>query len=399
MMQKFRAFQSSRFRTNPRRTNGKGTRLHTPYEAWCPHCVAARAIRRNHPQQKNRAHIVKDIDMSKEGSVTISMDYMYLHDRIEKYKENGYNPPYLVVVEHRYGMCWAYRLLNKGHMDGAHWLPRRLIQDWDNCGFKEARIILKTDQEPAMTSVQTAVQELRPNAAIPVNSRVGESECNGRVENTIRRVQEKTRALRHGLEHGIKEKLPDDSPVIAWMVRWAAELLSKYAPGDDGKAPYERLRGTQCKSPLVQFGEAVWYLPMKTVRRSKGDPAKLPGIWLGINERTEEVLVGTMKGVVKCRTVSRMSSDKCWDAQLTKQMKGVPWEVVPGKLGIPVPVAIKEGGDVVEGDEPERDQRIPLDDEGQWVPKFRGGPNRLHVSRKAIERYGPTDGCPACSAL
>ena len=31
---------------------------HTPYEPWCPHCVAARAVRRNHPNKKMRAHIV-----------------------------------------------------------------------------------------------------------------------------------------------------------------------------------------------------------------------------------------------------------------------------------------------------------------------------------------------------
>ena len=142
-----------------------------------------------------------------------------------------YNLPYLVVVEHRFGRRWAHQVPNKGHVDGAHRFPWRLIRDWDNCGFKGTRVMLKTDQERAMTSAHAAAEEMIPSSVIPINNPVGESECNGRVENAIRRVQGKTRALRHGLEHCIKAKSPDASPIIEWLARWAAELLSKYSPG------------------------------------------------------------------------------------------------------------------------------------------------------------------------
>ena len=30
--------------------------------------------------------------------------------------------------------------------------------------------------------------------------------------------------------------------------------------------------------------------------------------------------------------------------------------------------------------------------------QFKNGTDKLHVSRKAIEKYGPTEGCPACSS-
>ena len=116
------------------------------------------AVRRNHSQKKARAHIVKDTDVSKEGPIAFSMAYMYMRDRIGKYRESKYNPPYVVVVDNRFGRCWAHPVPNIGHLDGAHWFPRRLIQDWDNCEFKGARPILKTDREPAMISVQIAVQ-------------------------------------------------------------------------------------------------------------------------------------------------------------------------------------------------------------------------------------------------
>ena len=193
---------------------------HTPYELWCVHCGAARAVRRNHPKKRTKAHIVPDTDTSEEGPVTISMDHMYLHDRIGKYKDETWNPTCLVVIEHRYGRCWAYRVPNKGQMEGAYWPPKRLLQDCDNCVPKGTRTILKTNQEPDVTSVQSAVQELRPKGAVPVNSPVGESGCNGRTENAIRRFQEKARALRHGLEKGIGEKLSGNSRIMAWFVRF-----------------------------------------------------------------------------------------------------------------------------------------------------------------------------------
>ena len=53
------------------------------------------------------------------------------------------------------------------------------------------RLIVKADQEPAIVDVQIAMQELRPNRIVPINSPVGESESNGRAENFIRPTQEK----------------------------------------------------------------------------------------------------------------------------------------------------------------------------------------------------------------
>ena len=135
----------------------------------------------------------------------------------------------MVMVEHKFGRGWAYRVPNKGIHSEASWLPKRLLQDLDNTGLQDVRMIVKADQELAIVDVQIAMQELRPNRIVPINSPVGESESNGRAENFIRRTQEKVRTLRHHVEQKIGMKLPDQSPVMAWLVRWAAELLSKYS--------------------------------------------------------------------------------------------------------------------------------------------------------------------------
>ena len=94
----------------------------------------------------------------------------------------------MVAIEHKHGRCWAYQVQNKGAHGAAHWLPKRMTQDWENSGFKDVRIQLKSDQETSIINVQTAIQEIRPGMVIPTNSPVGESQCNGRVEDAIGRV-------------------------------------------------------------------------------------------------------------------------------------------------------------------------------------------------------------------
>ena len=57
---------------------------HTPYADWCKHCMAARAIRRQHPKRGRGATIVSDIEGNIEGPIKVSIDYRYLHERTGK---------------------------------------------------------------------------------------------------------------------------------------------------------------------------------------------------------------------------------------------------------------------------------------------------------------------------
>ena len=216
---------------------------------------------------------------------------------------------------------------------------------------------------------------------------------------TIRRVQEKVGVLRHQIEQGIRDTIFYDAPVMAWMVRWAAELLSKYSPGDDGKIPFERIRNETCVTPCVPYGETIMYLPLQTVACSKGEPIKKQGVWLGTIERTEEVTVGTKRGVVKCRTVNRLAANERWDKDMVLGMKGVPWETILGQKGRHIPVAIIEDGREL-CEEDENNKMLDNDQEGDEPGlKLRGGLDRLHISKKAVNRYGTPPGCPACNEI
>lgn len=203
--------------------------------------MAAGAVRDNHQHTGRKNHIVPDTDGKLVGPTKVSLDYMYLHEWQEKRSEGDQNPPHLVTVEHKHGRVWAYRAPNKCIHAEAPWLPKRIAQDWDNVGFKDIAIQLRTDQEPSIVQLQSAIQTERAATMIPINSPVGESECNGRVENAIRRAREKIRTLRHQVETNTKRKIQDNAPIMVWMVRWVAEVISKYIVGGDRKSLYERI--------------------------------------------------------------------------------------------------------------------------------------------------------------
>ena len=162
---------------------------HTPYAPWCKHCLAARATRTQQPPTGRKIIVIPDVD-ARIGPIKVSMDYMYLHERKSKYREATYNPPHMIMIEHSRGRCWAYRIRNKGVLDETHWLPDKMVQDKDNIGIRHHKIQLKADQELAIVNVQRTTQEIKPNL-IPMNTPAGEPECHGRVENTIRRIQER----------------------------------------------------------------------------------------------------------------------------------------------------------------------------------------------------------------
>ena len=123
------------------------------------------------------------------------------------------------------------------------------------------------------------------------------------------------------------------------------------------------------------------------------------GVWLGTIERTDETLIGTTMGVVKCRTVSRLTEDERWDRRLTLSMRGVPWEPVPGRQSQHIPVEIGQDGQTL--DEPAENQFLQKEDVGEdeREPEYNNKTHNLHISQKAISKYGTTEGCPACDVI
>ena len=134
--------------------------------------------------------------------------------------------------------------------------------------------------------------------------------------------------------------------------------MSKYAVGEDGRTFYERIRIEDCVILLMFFGETVVYLQLKTVHKNKGMPSKRVGVWIGVSERIEEILIGIRNGVVKCRIVERLGDKERWNKDIVLGMAGIPWEPVPEKNDQHIPVDIAEDGENM-GSESENEESQP----------------------------------------
>ena len=142
--------------------------------------------------RKTQRKEVPDTEVVMDRTPTISVDLMYLHTK-------GVQPN-LVMVDHEAGRIWGYSLNEKSIYTGNGWIQNRIARDIDNAGHKAVKIMVKSDQENSIVALQHEIQRLRDGRTIPINSPVGESESNGRVENAIRRVQDKVRTLKEHLE-------------------------------------------------------------------------------------------------------------------------------------------------------------------------------------------------------
>ena len=343
---------------------------HLPFRAWCPACVEGKARDRPHRKQegeenKNVPEVVFDYGfLGAEGEETIAIQ---------------------VARDRRTKMVFAHVVPRKGftHEHGAE----EMVKDLKKLGYSE--VVLKCDGEPALKSVQEEVKRRRPEPTILENSPVGDSRSNGAAEQAVQAVGEQVRVLRRGLEQRLGVKLSGKHPVMSWLVEHAADLLSRYQVGDDGRTGYERLKGKKCKMEMVEFGEKVHY---RFNPKSKPKEAKLEvkwgeGFFLGKWWRTGEAVIGTQDGILRAGSIRRVGGHRRWDREGLDQVRGVPWQWDPeqGQVHADLKVRwLKEeevaSGNVVFGGEPK-------------------GMYRLRLRKRDFLKYGFTEGCVGCQAM
>ena len=105
-----------------------------------------------------------------------------------------------------------------------------MIRDIDNMGYNDVTIQIKSDQEPAIVAVQEYVRMHRSSPPIPFNSPVGESECNGRVENAIRRVKKKGDNVYGTIGRWHRRENPERGPDLAMDGEMGGRVYIKIRP-------------------------------------------------------------------------------------------------------------------------------------------------------------------------
>ena len=391
---------------------------HIPYRSWCVHCVRGAGRSDAH---RRRAR--QDEEEREQHMTTCGIDYAFMIDtgdlctreEMERVGWDKTRDTVLVSEDLATGGIRAHLVSAKGN--GDSWIAGKIKDDIEEFGYGGAPVRIKSDQEPAIVDVQRAVIAKRGNApTIPVNSPVGDSQSNGRVENAIKKVRNMVKTILSSLESRWGIRVARDHPVYPWVFEWAADLMTRYAHvGDLGKTAVQLIRGSKSSRNIAQFGEKILYKPLKLSGHHRGnmEDTFLDGIFLGMRLRSDEILIGTARGVIKTRRLRRRVEEEQWDPEFAKSIKGEPRQPVPGINSDHVPAAISDRAGVhLEEDQP--DARLAQQDEFIDPPEAREvsmPPDRLvtqvrsdtlkrmYVTRGLGKKYGPTPGCPGCATV
>ena len=188
----------------------------------------------------------------------------------------------------------------------------------ENSGFN--RVIMKSDQEPAIKALLLAVKNERGEEVnikkraelIPEKSPVGESRANGEVERYVQTVQGQVRTLKMSLETRYQMKVEESHNVLPWLIMYAAMLINICRVGEDGKTAYERRRGKKFKRELPEFGESIWYLKPGSAGKDKLDERWGDGVYLGMISESCELYIGSKESIIKVRTCARRGEADRW---------------------------------------------------------------------------------------
>ena len=155
---------------------------------------------------------------------------------------------------------------------------------------------------------------------------------------------------------------------------------------------YRRLKGRNFGKEVVDIGECVWYLKPKSKGRKKLESRWGSGVWLGIRDETNEVMIGTQEGIIKVRTIRRKASnEERWNITQLENMKGTPWEPVPGSDDREIRSKIRVRTEQENRDSPNVAEAV--------VEKRKRAEYRFPIKRKDVDKYGMSEDCEGCRRL
>ena len=136
--------------------------------------------------------------------------------------------PVLVMYERVRRVLYGHRVERKGADPAA---VRQIVMNLESMGLKRAAY--RTDQEPSIVSLFRAAAAEWSGELVPEEAPKGDSDSNAVAETAVKVHQGLFRTHKIALERAIGEKIPDESPVMHWLVLWAAAMHRRYAIGRD----------------------------------------------------------------------------------------------------------------------------------------------------------------------
>ena len=118
-------------------------------------------------------------------------------------------------------------------------------------------------------------------------------------------------------------------------------------------------------------------------RTDKFDANFREGVWLGLDSRTDENVVGTSYGIYRTSTIKGMPEDKRWNSEKVLAVVGMPWDPTPNVYA--EDAARVPNPDAVEAEVVPKDPEVP-----ETIAR------RMYIRKTDIIKFGETDGCIGC---
>ncbi|MCP4195181.1 MAG: hypothetical protein GY768_31660, partial [Planctomycetaceae bacterium] len=180
--------------------------------------------------------------------------------------------------------------------------------------------ILQSDQEKSLVGIVKAV--LRQVGGLTFRlSPIYSSASQGSVERFHQSLAAQCRVLKIGVQREYKIVLSVKHPISPWLMKHACRLLNRFQQHEDGLTSYQRRWGKTCPLPLCESAEQVLFrIPQRGPRR-KFEDVWFPGIWLGRDPDSSEILIGTSTGVFKVRSIRRRLQENRFQVALLESFK------------------------------------------------------------------------------
>ena len=158
------------------------------------------------------------------------------------------------------------------------------------------------------------------------------------AERRIQTVRNQIKAYKSQIEKNSGIIIRDDSPLLTWLPRHAAACqYTRFHKRHDAIRAYEKIRHMPYQSSILRVREAVAGRQPGALC-SRFESAWFKGMCLGRDSKTDEHLIGTPNGMIRCRALKRRVKRRCWDIDLLNAMIWNPWSPVPVTKGKPLKV-------------------------------------------------------------
>ena len=307
--------------------------------------------------------------------------------------------PCITFVETRIGVVISFMCARKGDYED---LTKEILRHFEAYGFLNP-VIIQCDKEMSIIDVRRKVARERNARTVLKFAPKTSHQSNGFVEAAHGHIQGFARRYQTQIETNTGRQLSAISPAIPFAIRYAGFVLTRFTVRPDGRTPFQYLLGTPYVSPLYMFAKTVFALiPDHEVRAAKLTNRWISGCWWGRDASSDEHLVETKHGLLKCRSVRRKPSGEQWIRRETVEARGTKWnfdvEMDSGISGPPVASRPDEGMPTATtpGEIPTEPPSAPPPEE--HVPEMRG--QGVHAKALRIRAFwselGRTTGCPAC---